>query len=73
MANKGKAMQKSEILKVAKATLESMFIQSGREGMLGIARTWEAQQAKETKDLLYSPRSEHVISSFDSGSFSDPF
>jgi len=50
MANKGKAMQKSEILKVAKATLVSMFDQSGREGMLGIARTWEAQQAKETNN-----------------------
>jgi hypothetical protein len=46
--NKGKMMDKSQILKVGKTTLEEMMYHSGRDGMLGLIRTWEAQQTKET-------------------------
>ena len=48
LGNKGRTMPKSQILNVAKVTLEEMFTQCGRDGMLGVLRTWEHQQVKET-------------------------
>lgn len=50
IGNKGKTMQKLQALKVAKVTLDEIFVHSGREGMLGILRMWESQQVKETNN-----------------------
>jgi hypothetical protein len=50
ISNKGKTVQKLQALKVAKVTLDEIFVHAGREGMLGILRMWESQQVKETNN-----------------------
>lgn len=44
LANRGKNMKKTQILKIARATSATLFDQVGREGMLGQIAYWQRQQ-----------------------------